>query len=177
MPDLDKTKNHFHQDPKLIEQINCSTTLMIGQIVYQDHDGVYKPAQAITRHTCNVQGVVWSFIGQNKFYLKTEPGPMYYKFPFIPDWFVKDVYNHVYENAIIYKNIPGAIGEKVYLSHTIPGGMMADPFKTKTIYDYYVDVLGFNPKYSVLIGYRTDYGLLYRPEPYCLINTDFEDTE
>lgn len=175
MTDIDKTKNHFHQDPKLIQQIDAASTLMIGQIVYLDHDGLYKPAEATSRLKSNVQGVVWSFIGQNEFYLKTEPGPLQYRLPFIPDWFFKDMYNIVSENSILYKYIPGAIGEKVYLSHTIPGGLMTDPYISKMTYDYYVNVLHFNPKYSVLIGYRTEYGLLYRPESYCLFDVEFED--
>ena len=170
MPDIDKTKNHFHQDPKLIVQEKAAKTLMIGQIVYLDDDMIYKPAIATSRQKCNIQGVVWSFVGKNEFYLKTEPGPMYYKFPFVPTWFVTDAYNVVYENALLYQNIPGAIGEKVYLSNTVPGGLMSDPYKSLTIFNS----VSFDHKYSVLIGYRTEYGLLYRPEPYCYIDSDFE---
>lgn len=149
---IDKTKNHFHTDPKLIEQTNVSNDLLIGQLVYLDEDGLYKPAIATDRLKSNIQGIVWSFIGKNQFYLSMEPKPLFYRFPFIPNWFSND-FDGLNENAPLYSQIPAPLGHKVYLSESIPGGMSATPPS---------DI-----KLTVIVGYRTEYGLLYRPEPFC----------
>lgn len=152
MVDIQSFTNHFHTEPVLIEQENCKTTLKVGQLVYVDsNDGKYKPALAVSLKKSTVQGMVWSFIDNNKFYLKTSPGPIQYRFPLNSTW----MYNSnelVIEDVVLFNKIPTNIGKPIYLSDTVPGAMS-----------------GTRPEilnYAVLIGYKTSFGLNFKVEPY-----------
>ncbi len=83
----DKTVSHFHTDPKLIEQIGSETDLKVGQVVYLDTDGFYKPAMAVSEQQQNIQGIIWDFKKQDGFLLKFEPGPYSYRFALTKDFF------------------------------------------------------------------------------------------
>jgi hypothetical protein len=75
----DSTIGHYHIDPKLIFQEDAGSTLEIGQLVYLDPiDQNYKPAIALPAEPekSNVCGVVWSFEGENQFYLRQGTTPM-----------------------------------------------------------------------------------------------------
>lgn len=148
----DKTVGHFHTDPKLFHQVNVQETLKIGQFVYLDTDGLYKPAIATTQRSSNVQGIVYSFVGNDEVYIKHTPGHMFYRHPLPPEWFA-EIDGVVQENAPLFSHIPNLLGHPVYLSDVHAGGMMTNPPS--------------NNKYVVLVGYRTDYGFYFKPEPYC----------
>lgn len=152
----DTSINHFHTDPILVYQPYVRNTLQIGQLVYLDSSNFYKPAIATSRVKSNVQGIVWHFVNRDYVYIKTQPGPLFYRFPFVPNWFVK-ADGVIQENALLYSKVPGSMGEKLFLSDTIPGGMT-----------------NFLPKsnlYRTLVGIKTDYGVLFRIEPYCVGNS------
>ena len=147
MPNISKNKNlnHYHTDPKLIHQINCKNTLHLGSIVYLDTDYNYKLAYSDSNSdnmtTSLVQGVVYGFKGNDYFYLKINPGPMEYKYPLD-----KKFFNYDGTPSDLY--IPGNIGSTLWLSEYIPGKLQSvQPTN--------------NP---VIIGYKTDYGFLYRPK-------------
>ncbi len=129
----DKSISHFHLDPKLIQQTDAKTTLDIGKFVYLDTDGIYKLAISNgTEIQANVQGYVWSFVGNDAFYLKSGFGPLEYRFPLPGDF-----------------SIPGNVGDELYLSASSYGDM-----QTTT-----------PSAYGFIVGYKTDYGMLYRPDP------------
>jgi hypothetical protein len=153
-----KTTSHYHTDPKLIEQIGCKTMLRSGMLVYLDKDGYYKPAIALCQRSCNIIGVVISFVGEDKFYLKHNHGHMYYREPLPPDWFFT-IDGKVDEFAPLFEKIPNTLGNPVYLSDTVPGGMMSSP--------------PINNKYVVQAGYRTEYGFYFKPEPFCCDTLSF----
>jgi len=133
----DKTISHFHTDPKFIAQPLSSQILSVGQFVFLDTDGVYKPAISnATEQMANVIGYVWS-LEADGFYLKMGYGPMEYRFP-IP----------------LTLEVPGNLGDEVYLSATVPGGMQTTA----------------PTGYPLVVGYKTDYGMLYRACPtFCCI--------
>jgi len=133
----DLTISHSHTDPKLLYQANAEQTFNIGDIIYLDVDNIYKLAQAIDGQKQNVQGVIWSFPTPDSFYLRIAPGPFEYRIPL--------------EQSFIDSRIPGGIGAELWLSDVSPGRMVN--LKPDTLYD-------------VFIGYKTDYGFLYRPELY-----------
>lgn len=142
---LDKTKNHFHIDPKLIYQ-KIEPEFKPGKFVYLSETGIYKLAKATSEIESNVQGIIWE-VFTDSFYLKTQFGPLSYRYPFGPEYFNKTVLGFVDEKSPNI-NIPGNIGDKIWLSYNKPGGMES-----------------FNPSsYSLLLGYKTDYGMVYRPE-------------
>ncbi len=150
----DKTISHFHTDPIFIEQIGAGSSLIAGQFVYLDTDNFYKPAIALTEKESNVQGYVWSFVGSDAFYLKTDNGPMRYRFPFTRDFFNNDINGRIDEYSPNILKIPGSLGEKLYLSETEAGSVQT----TQT------------SLYKVIIGYKTDYGIMYNlkhKEPCC----------
>lgn len=130
---IDKTFNHFHTDPKLISQEDCANYLKLGQFVYLDNNGFYYPALSQKDYPFRaiVVGVVWQFEGKDQFYLKCEPGPLYFRFP---------NYNS--------NSIPGKNGCILYTSDIIPGGVT----------DQAPEDVQF------IIGYKTNYGILFRPE-------------
>lgn len=144
------TVSHFHTDPKLFEQTNVKNTLEIGMFVYMDTDGLFKPALAVSRRQANVQGIVYEFLGDNKVYIKHNHGHIYYRHPLPPEWYA-EVDGKVDEKAPLFIKIPGMLGNPLYLSDTIPGGMRNSP----------------TTNYTVQVGYRTEYGFYYKPEPYC----------
>ena len=123
----DKSISHFHVDPKLIKQIGASSTLSIGQLVYLDTDGLYKPALAVSEQMSNIQGIVWSFVGADSFYLKSEPSQLSYRLPFTKDYFNTFPNGKVNPVSINNTKIPGDLGAKVYLSETVPGGLQSTP--------------------------------------------------
>lgn len=153
-----KTNSHYHTDPKLIEQEGCKTILKPGMLVYIDKDEIYKPAIATCQRSCNIIGVVVSFVGNDKFYLKQNHGHMYYREPLPPDWFFT-IDGKVDELAPLFEKIPNTLGNPVYLSDTVPGGMMSSP--------------PINNKYVVQAGYRTEYGFYFKPEPFCCDTLSF----
>ena len=144
----DKTINHYHTDPILINQPNCRNTLLVGQFVHIDITKNYVPSIAIPGFSI-VNGVVWDFIDDDNFYLKTESGPLLYKFPFIPNWF-SHIGSAITSTYPLYQYVPGSLGCKLYLSGIIPGGVSNIP--------------PTNPAFRTIIGYKTEYGILFRPE-------------
>lgn len=153
-----KTTSHYHTDPKLIEQPGCKSFLKSGMLVFIDKDGIYKPAIATCQRSCNIIGVVMSFIGSDKFYLKQNHGHMYYREPLPPDWFFT-IDGKVDDLAPLFEKIPNTLGNPVYLSDSVPGGMMSSP--------------PINNKYVVQAGYRTEYGFYFKPEPFCCDSLSF----
>lgn len=150
-----KTTSHYHTDPKLIEQEGCKSFLKPGMLIYLDKDGYYKPAIATCQRSCNIIGILISFVGEDKFYLKHNHGHMSYREPLPPDWFFT-IDGKVDEWAPLFEKIPNTLGNPVYLSDTVPGGMMSSP--------------PLNDKYVVQAGYRTEYGFYFKPEPFCCLS-------
>lgn len=132
----DKSISHFHLDPKYILQ--KPTGLCLGQFVFLDIDGLYKPAISTSEQQSNVQGFVYAKDIEG-FWLKSGYGPIEYRFP------VDDTFS-----------VPGTLGDEVFLSATVSGGMQATQPAT----------------WPFIVGYKTDYGLLYRPDPvFCCTGT------
>lgn len=144
----DKNSGHIHTDPKLILQANCTTELKPGQPVYYDEQ-LQKYLPAISERSnvkkSFIQGIVWGFIGTDKFYLRVQPGPMEYRMPLTAEYFTALKPSVIVNNSLI----PGDYGSPLWLSESVPGGLSADPPLT-------------GPK--VIIGYKTDYGFIYRPK-------------
>jgi hypothetical protein len=155
-----KTTSHYHTDPKLIEQVGCKTMLKPGMLVCIDKDGVYKPAIATCQRYCNIIGIVISFVGDDAFYLKHNHGHMSYREPLPPDWFFT-IDGKVDEMAPLFEKIPNTLGNPVYLSDTVPGGMMSSP--------------PLNNKFVVQAGYRTEYGFYFKPEPFCCASLSYQN--
>jgi hypothetical protein len=145
----DTTISHFHTDPKLISQIGCKFSLKVGQFVYLDHDGIYKLAlSSATEIESNVQGYVWSFLDNDNFYLKIGIGPAFYRFPLESDFFDTDINGNVIENQVKNLKVPGNLGDRIWLSETVPG-----------------EIQSFRPSsYPVCLGFKTAYGFMYRPD-------------
>lgn len=134
---------HIHEDPLLIEQANCKSILSVGQFVYQNSNGIYNPALATSNQAIGwVQGVVWSFIDENSFYLKTTPGPFEYRHPLTKDFFINGIVNE--------EKIPGSYGDILWLSETSPGNMQ--------------NTVPAPGNMRMLLGYKTIYGFLYQPK-------------
>jgi len=147
MNQRDKTISHIHQDPRIIEH-DYPVDFVPGQIVYMDDNGEYKLANSSTFKESQAIGVVWSIVDSTHFWLKTEPCPLFYRFPLAKSYF-NVIGNDVQENN---STLPGQMGVKLWLSETIPGYVQINKPST----------------YPTLIGYRTEYGMLYRPDiPYC----------
>jgi hypothetical protein len=142
----DKTIGHFHIDPVFVPQVSAADTLEAGQILYLDNDGLYKPALAVEDKQINIVGIVWD-ITPTGFYLRTTPGPMQYRLPLPASYFNLDVNGRPDENNPNTAKIPGNFGQKLYLSETIPGGLQLD-----------------KPAFAVIVGYKTKYGFIYRPD-------------
>jgi hypothetical protein len=104
----DKTIGHIHTDPKLIYQSGAGSTLKVGQVVYQDCDGVYRPALACPDKS-DVCGIVWDIEGENQFYLKQSDSPMMYRFPLTKDYFTTDINGKVLDNSPNPLKIPGRL--------------------------------------------------------------------
>ena len=68
------------------------------------------------------------------------------------DWFFT-IDGKVEETAPLFSNIPNTLGNPLYLSDSVPGAMMSSA--------------PINKKYVVMVGFRTEYGFYYKPEPYC----------
>jgi len=145
----DKTTGHFHTDPVLIYQINAKNTLEIGQIVYQDTDGDYKPALACENKSV-ISGIVWEFQGDNYFYLKQSDAPMMYRFPLTKDFFTLDINGKVQDDSPDPTKIPGNFGQLLYLSDIIPGGLTHVPPTTEG-------------SCKVIVGKKQKYGFLFQP--------------
>lgn len=144
----DKTIGHMHTDPILIEQIGARSTLQVGQVVFVDSDGIYKPAMAVEDKQRDIEGVVWSFVGNDAFLLRVSPGPMQFRLPLTRDFFNQDGNGRIIENSPNDAKIPGTLGQKLYLSATVPGGLQA----TRPT------------SHALIVGYKTDYGFMYRPD-------------
>jgi hypothetical protein len=145
----DKTKNHFHIDIKYIDQI--PNGLNQGQFVYVDTTGEYKLAISSTdKSKSNVQGVVWSLL-ESGFFIKTSFGPLKYREPFGPEYYNKDENGNAIELEPISSLIPGDLGDRLWLSSVIPGGMQTQ-------------------ESNILLGYKTNFGMIYRPEFVWCIN-------
>ena len=156
-----KTVGHYHSDPVLIYQNNAKYDLKIGCPVYLDYTtNAYKLASANQIISANVIGVVWKFIGNNKFYLKMNSGPMKYKLPLGIDYFNKDEFGTVIENSPNNLLIPGNYGTTLWLSDSVPGGLQT----TRPLFN------------TVIIGYKTEYGYLYRPKIIRCLETIATDT-
>jgi len=138
----DKTISHIHHDPKLIEH-DYPVNFVPGQILYMHESGQYKLAYASDFKPSQVIGVVWSIVDDRHFWLKCEPCPMSYRFPFAKSYF-NQIGGVVQENN---STLPGQMGVKLWLSETVPG---------------YVQLV--KPTYPTLVGYRTEYGMIYRPD-------------
>lgn len=148
---IDKTKNHFHLDIKYIDQIAPGVP---GQFVYLDNHGDYKLAISISYDDAtydtnaiksNVQGVIWSIIGDVGFFIKTSYGSLKYREPLGPEYFNKNSNEIVIENEPNINMLPGKLGDKLWLSTTVPGNVQLE-------------------ESNILLGYKTSYGMLYRPE-------------
>jgi hypothetical protein len=146
----DKTISHYHTDPKLIEQENIGLVFTPGQLLYLDDDGVYKLAIATSEKESNVIGMVWSILGPNHIYLKVEPTPCQYDLPLGENWFNVSGDGKVVINSPNDSKIPGSIGQILFLSETVAGG----------IQDEAPNIAGS----TFIVGYKTKYGFLYRPE-------------
>lgn len=145
----DKTIGHFHTDPKLIEQTNAQSELEIGQVVYQDCNGKYLPAEACANKSI-VCGVVWDFEGPNHFYLRQGDTPLMYRFPLTKDFFLVDANGRVREDSPDPTKIPGDYGQFLYLSDTNPG--------------WYSHVTPTSVgSCKVILGKKQKYGWLYQP--------------
>ena len=154
----DKTIGHIHTDPRIIYQPNAQNDLEIGQIVYLDCDGIFKPALA-TPEKSNIAGVVWSFEGANHFYLHQGDGPMMYRFPLTKEFFTTDIDGRVIEDIPDPIKVPGQLGELLYLSPTEPGALT---YIAPTDPDHCI----------VVVGKKMRYGFLYQPgERSCCANT------
>ena len=139
---IDKNTNHFHLETKFIEQAEL-TGFSTGKFVYLDVYGTYKLAYPSTDViTSCVQGVIWEIIGDIGFYLNTSFGPLKYRFPYGPEYFNK-VDGVVVEDSVNDTLIPGILGEKLWLS--TDGGVKST-------------------RSTILLGYKTTYGMIYRPE-------------
>lgn len=145
---------HFHNDPKIIIQENVKNNLEIGDLVYLDQDGKYKKALAsdTNKNISYVVGIVYDILGDDKFLLKVSEGHMMYRNPLPESWYAK-VDGKVIENGVLYEKVPALLGKPLFLSDTEPGKMQRAPPISK--------------KYIRLIGYRTEYGFYFKPEPYC----------
>lgn len=143
MPLQAKTIGHIHTDPKLIQQTDCRTSLVIGKPVFLDIDGLYKLAYISTDdQTSNIQGLVWGFLGKDKFLLRATPGPMEYRFPLTKTYF--DI-----SGVPLNSMIPGSLGDIIWLG-TSPG-----EYSTT--------------KSTFIIGYKTAYGFVYQPKNICCL--------
>lgn len=147
----DSTKNHYHTDPKLIEQINCQHTLFIGSPVYMDSNGFYQLACANSKTTAYVHGIVYGFKGQNHFYLKCNYGHLTYRFPLTPNYFNKDSNNLPIETSTNPYYLPGSPGDTLWLSEKIPGRMVT------------TSPTGENSVGSI-VGYKTQNGFIFQPK-------------
>jgi len=145
----DKTVSHLHTDPKLITQIGCQSTLKVGQFVYLDTDDLYKPGlSGSSKQKTFIHGYVWSFIDEDHFYLRMSVGPVKYRFPFGPEFFLTNGDGTVDEYNVNPFKIPGNIGDRLWLSETEPGGVQI-----------------FKPKvWPLAVGFKTEFGLYYRPD-------------
>lgn len=145
----DKTKNHFHIDIKYIDQDPMG--MIPGQFVYVDNDGIYKLAiMSDEKISSNVQGVVWSLL-KNGFYIKTSFGSLKYREPFGPLFFNKNNDGETLEFEPNNDLIPGDLGDKLWLSGVVAGAVQSS-------------------ENGVLIGYKTNFGMIYRPEFVWCIN-------
>jgi hypothetical protein len=145
----DTTVSHFHTDPKLISQVGCKFSLKVGRFIYLDADGIYKLAlSSASEIESNIQGYVWSFLDNDNFYLKSGIGPASYRFPLEPDFFDTDINGHVIENQVNALMVPGALGDRIWLSETVPGAIQSDRPSS----------------YPVSLGFKTEYGFMYRPD-------------
>lgn len=147
----DKTIGHIHTDPKLIIQPNCKSILSIGMLVYLNpNNELYLPAISTDEEiTSNVQGIIWNFVGDDKFLLKILPGPMEYRFPLPKEFF--NISGNTITPNITY--IPGNYGDRLWLSETKPGRMQSN----KPTF----------PNIPLIVGYKTPYGFLYQPKYIC----------
>jgi hypothetical protein len=143
----DYSQAHVHGDPKLILQENVKDSLPIGKVVYLDKDSnTYKLALSTASDVRKswVQGLVWSYVGKDKFYLRTTPGPMGYRFPLTKGYFLDDL------KTPDPNVIPGEFGDILWLSESGEGGLQnSRPVNS-------------NP--NLIIGYKTNYGFLYQPK-------------
>lgn len=145
---IDKTKNHFHIDIKYVAQAPVGVP---GQFVYIASTGDYDLAISLESKDppsvlrSNVQGVIWSNVGSKGFFIKTAFGPLKYREPFGPDFFNKTEDGLVIENEPNLDLLPGTLGVKLWLSSTVQGGVQLE-------------------ESNILLGYKTEYGMLYRPE-------------
>ena len=162
-----RTVGHFHVDPILIQQTNAKEDLgnSIGRPVYLAANGKYYLAQANTEESANVVGVIWSFLGPHKFYLKCSTGPLIYRFP-LPGYFFEPVFLGIDENTntdiwSIDPNIPnievlpGEVGDMLWLSKDIPGEFVSQRP---------VQGLDPNPPQLVILGFKTHTGYMFRPK-------------
>lgn len=118
-------KKDIYADPKKVYQVNCVNTLKVGQLVYLDSDGNYKPAYSPDH--VDVVGVVWDIIGSNIFYLKMNNSSLSYRYP-------------LSQNVV-----PGNVGDKLYLSTTVaPSGNITNVAPTTAIEIGYKTPYGFN---------------------------------
>jgi hypothetical protein len=147
----DKTIGHIHTDPRIIYQVDAQESLEVGQLVYLDCDGIFKPALAVPGKS-QVAGVVWSFEGPHHFYLHQGDGPMLYRFPLTPEFFTTDSNGRVQEDSPEPTKIPGKLGQELYLSDTVPGGIT------------HVAPTGLDVC-KVIVGKKMAYGFLYHTEP------------
>lgn len=136
-------------DPKLIYQLNAINTLSIGQMVYLDSsDNKYKPACSTSLDTSHVQGYVWGFFGNDKFYLQNNISYASYGSPLPDAWFntLPDLVT-INPNDPKQSYIPGNVGDALYLAEVSGGKLQATVPSGNTF----------------LLGYKTQTGFLYRP--------------
>lgn len=151
---IDKTIGHYHTDPKIVEQDGIGL-YDPGTVFYLDVDGIYKPAIATSLKTASVAGFMWQAFGPNKAAIKVESCHLEMNYPYLPSQFFYNLSNGLIDP--LQPKLPGKPGNRLYLSETEEGKVQA-----------------FYPRsrYIVVIGYRTLYGMTWRPEiiSCCLAN-------
>ena len=145
---FDKTISHYHTDPKVINQQDIGL-YEPGTIMYLDaFSGYYKPAIANDFNSSCVMGFIWQVYGANKVSLKTEFCHLQYGTPLWETWYNK-IDGKVDPTSPNWHKIPGELGRQLYLSETVAGAVQAN-YPTGG--------------YKVIIGYKTLYGMIWRPE-------------
>lgn len=144
----DKTKSHYHTDPRIIEQPGIGL-IRPGHLLYlNENTGLYGYAIANSTMTSRIAGIVWEVFGNDKISLRVEPTAMAYELPLGPEFFYTFDNGEVNPLSPSWHYIPGEFGRILYLSETKPGRMQQE----------------YPTTYRVIAGYKTEDGFIFRPE-------------
>lgn len=136
-------------DLKFITQANANLILHVGDVVYLDNDGLYKPSIAISDKLSQIEGIIWRFVTNIGFWLLIEERDIKYRLPLSKKFFNYDESGRINEHSVSAE-IPGNVGDDLYVSETIPGGLQNT---TPVIY-------------ASIVGTKTETGFAFHPFPY-----------